>query len=86
MKRNSTILVICGLLLLADAIIAARTITEQTEFVAKALAAEIVLALAFGWVAFEVFRKKYRRQKRPATRWRFAVVQPLRRLFVSVWS
>ena len=86
MRRNSTVIILCGLLIVADAVAAAQTIAEPPEFIIQTLAAQIVFAATLAWIPLKLFRKKYRRQKRPANRWRLAVVQPLRRLFVSVWS
>ena len=86
MKRNLTVAVLCVLLVIAGAVVIAQTIKEQAEFMLQTLAAEIVIAATLGWIALKLLREKYRRQKRPVSRWRFAIVQPLRRLFVSVWS
>ena len=49
--------------------------------------AAALTAFLLAWIAVVVFRKTYRRQNRLANRREsFAIVQPLRRLFVSVWS
>lgn len=86
MKRATTVIILSALLIFADTLAAVETITRQAEFVMQTLAAEFAFGAAWFWIAFQLLRKKYRRQKRPATQWRFAIVQPLRRLFVSVWS
>lgn len=75
MKRRSTVLALCGLLIIADMIAAAQTIKEQTNLVFVALAAEVVLAGGLAWVAIEVLRKRYRRQKHPVSRSRFAIAR-----------
>lgn len=88
MKRDLTVLILCGLLLIADAAIFQETLAASAA--AKpalvAIAAEIAAAVMLVWLALAAYRQKFRRQKRPASRWRFAVAGPLRRLFVSVWS
>lgn len=80
----------CVLLLLTDAVVFQETIARadgaSLAAAYSALASEAGIALLAVGVAALVLRKKYSRQKRPANRWRFAPVQPLRRLFVSVWS
>lgn len=90
MNRDTTIFLLCGLFLIAEVLAVRETILEirvatlnelSISILAEAVFAAVVLLL-FG----AVLRKRYRRQKRPANRWRLEVVQPLRRLFVSVWS
>lgn len=91
MKRNTTVFVICGLFLLADYICLKQTVNSRANLsaaelvslvTAEALAAAILVSLAF-----LVVRKNYARQKKPAKHQvRFERLQPLRRLFVSVWS
>ena len=91
MKRNETILVICGLLLLADYLCFMQTVQFRENLDAAVLAslitAEAIAAAMLASVGLLVLRKTYARQKKPANRRTgFAIVQPLRRLFVSVWS
>jgi len=91
MRKNTTILILCALLLLADAVWIRQTIemreTLGTAFMVSMTITQIVSALAIGFLGLLVFRKGHLRQKKPASRRSgFALVQPLRRLFVSVWS
>lgn len=86
-----TVLTLCGLFILADVLAFRQTLEMRSDltwtFIVSAMFGQIVSALLLVWLAVVVFRKNYRRQKRPATRQEyFAIVQPLRRLFVSVWS
>ena len=86
-----TVLTLCGLFILADLLAFRQTLEMRSglswTFIAAATAGQIVSAFLLVWLAVMVFRKNYRRQKRPANRREsFAIVQPLRRLFVSVWS
>ncbi len=82
---------LCFLLLLADAVCINQTIEMSeafgTAFLISIMIAHIGFVLAVGFLALLVFRKSYLRQKKPASRQSaFALAQPLRRLFVSVWS
>jgi hypothetical protein len=86
MNRNTTVLTLCGLLIAADAFTMIRTIDVRPNFIVAAILFETGAAVGLAWVAVEALRKIYRRQKKPASRSRFGIVQPLRRLFVSVWS
>lgn len=86
-----TVLTLCGLFILADLLAFRQTLEMRSglswAFIASAIFGQIVSAFLLVWLAVMVFRKNYRRQKRPANRRdSFAIVQPLRRLFVSVWS
>ena len=91
MKRNTTVLVLCGLLFAADLIWLRLTldgreslagVRASIEFAGEALFASILAA-----IGYLVLRKRYARQKRPARRQEaFGLLLPLRRLFVSVWS
>jgi hypothetical protein len=91
MKRNTTILILCGLLLGAD-LIWLRLMLDGRESLATlrasiAFAGQVLAAVTFMAVTCLVLRKKYARQKRPARRREsFGFLQPLRRLFVSVLS
>ena len=80
-----------ALLLVADVVCIHQTIEMReklgTAFLIPAITAQIASALAIGFLGLLVFRKSYLRQKKPASRQSaFALVQPLRRLFVSAWS
>ena len=91
MKRNTTLLVLCGLLFLAD-YTWLRLMLDRRESLAAlqasiVFAGEALLAATLAAVVFLVLRKKYARQKRPARRQEaFGLLRPLRRLLVSVWS
>ncbi len=88
MKRNTTVYVLAAMLLLADALALQYTLlgNQGTPFVGAAVTAEAAAALLITTLSLLIFRKSYRRQKKPVSRIRFEIVQPLRRLFVSVWS
>ena len=90
MNRNSTVLTVCGLLLLAVVLSAKQTYSMRSELspaiMNTAVAAETLLAFGFVSVILAVYRKKFQRQKKPVSQERFEIVRPLRRLFVSVWS
>ena len=91
MRRNTTVLTLCGLFILADILAFRQTLEMRGSlswtFIASAMLGQIVSAFLLAWLAVVVFRKTYRRQNRLANRREsFAIVQPLRRLFVSVWS
>jgi membrane protein implicated in regulation of membrane protease activity len=90
MKRDSTMLVLCGLLMFADWLCARQTFDARSGSTTIAFlliaAAESAVFFAVSVLLFYLLRKTYRRQKRPPSRRAtFAIVQPLRRLFVSVW-
>jgi arginine exporter protein ArgO len=90
MKRNTTVLALCGLCMLADLLCFQQTFGTR-EILTRSLltlifAIEVVVMTMTAYVAFVVFRKTYARQKKPASRQAgSAILQPLRRLFVSVW-
>lgn len=90
MKRNTTVAIVFALILIADLIAAKQTVRMQDALgpVAAALFAVEAIAASFtALLALAVMRKSFRRQKRPLSRkWRFEIVRPLRRLFVSVSS
>jgi hypothetical protein len=90
MRKNTTVLVLCGLLILAVAITFQYTFSTRAEmswtFLSSAIFAESLTAMALAWLAIAVFRKSYWRQKKPLSRERFAFAGQLRRLFVSVSS
>lgn len=88
MKRNTTVYVLAAMLLLADALALQYTLlgNQGTPFSGAAVTAEAAAALLITTLSLLIFRKNYRRQKKPVSRARFEIVQPLRRLFVSVWS
>lgn len=88
MKRNATVLTICSLLLVADLLIINETLMKSDGVpadYAAALVIELVAATMLAWLGIAAYRKRFRRQKRPANRWRSAIAQPLRRIFASVW-
>ncbi len=90
MKKNSTILLVCGLLLIADYLSIKQTIGVRENlsatFVTLALIAQACSAAMLALIGFLVYRKKHARQKKPVSRSGFAPLEPLRRLFVSVWQ
>jgi hypothetical protein len=92
MNRHVTILALCCLFLLADALCIKQTVEfrgllSNSTTVAILIAVQSVFAAAFAAVGYAMFRKTYARQKKPATRrTRPILFEPLRRLFVSVWS
>ena len=85
-----TVLTLCGLFVLADLLAFRQTLEMRGDlswtFLTLAMFGQIVSALLLVWLGVMVFRKTYSRQKKPTNRQRFAIVQPIRRLFVSVWS
>ncbi len=90
MKRSTTFLLLCGMLILADLIAAQQIFLMRADLddglVRAAILFEVIAAIGTAALAAAVFRKSYRRQKKPLNRERFAIVQPLRRLIVSVWT
>lgn len=90
MNKKSTVISICGLLILAIAIIFRITLNAGPDIGRSAASIAIVIefttVFALIWLGCAVYRKGHRRQKKPVkTRERFALLRPLRRLFVSVW-
>jgi hypothetical protein len=91
MKRNTTVLVICGLLFVAD-LIWLRLILDGRESLAAlrasiAFAGQALGAATFLAVAYLLLRKRYARQKKPARGLEsHGALQPLRRLFAAVLS
>ncbi|QYO65371.1 hypothetical protein JVX88_00890 [Leptolyngbya sp. 7M] len=90
MSRNATVLSLFVLFLVATALtldqtIALRTKLGEATFWSAAIGEAIAMAVITA-VAIAVFRKTYRRQKKPISREQPVRFQPLRRLFVSVWS
>ncbi len=91
MNRNFTVLALCCLFLLADALCIKQTIEFRGLFnnstIAILIGGQIAAAAVFVAVGYAMFRKTYGRQKKPSSRRTLPVlVEPLRRLFVSVWS
>jgi hypothetical protein len=89
MKRNTTILVLCGLLFIADLIWLRLTIDDRESLAAVRtsieFAGQVLFASTTGAILYLIFRKRYARQKRPARRQAaFAPLRPLRRLFEFV--
>ena len=91
MNRNTTVIVLCGLLLLTDVLWVERMIEirdhmSNTEL-AMLVMGQVLLVVFSGSIARMVLRKKYSRQKKPfRTERGFAVLRPVRLLFVSVSS
>jgi hypothetical protein len=86
-----TVLTLCGLFIMADLLAFRQTLEMRTDlswtFIASVMFGQIVSAFLLVWLVLVVVRKNYLRQKRPTNRrGYFAIVQPLRRLIVSVWS
>lgn len=86
MKRDTTILVLCTLFLVADGLCFDETIRfrqslENSEFLlllfCQTASAVLVLSLAY-LVARRKFSKRFKLN--------FAVFQPLRRMLLSVWT
>jgi flagellar basal body-associated protein FliL len=91
MNRHVTILTLCCLFLLADALCIKQTVDFRgflsNSMVVMLIAVESIIAAASVALGYTMFRKTYARQKKPATRRTVPVLfEPLRRLFVSVWS
>ena len=91
MKRNTTVLVLCGLLLIAD-LIWLRLLLDGRESLLSIRAAvgfvsQVLVTTTLVGIVYLVLRKKYARQKKPASRQEaFGLLQPLRRLFAAVLS
>ncbi len=79
MRKNSTVLFLCGLFLLAGVLTIKQTIDIRAALswttLTTALIAEVASVFALGIVAFAAFRKTYRRQKKPISR---VHLEPLR--------
>ncbi len=91
MKKHTTVLFLCGLFLLADYIWFGQTLEARANLSQAVLMsliwAQAVAAVLIVSLGLMILRKTYDRQKKPANRRSgFAIVQPLRRLFVSAWS
>lgn len=71
MKRNTTVLFICVLFIVADAIVLRQTLALRSElswsFLSSVLFVETLAALLLIWLGYIVLRKNYRRQKNPAS-------------------
>jgi len=71
MKRNTTVLFICVLFIVADAIVLRQTLALRSElswsFLSSVLFVETLAALLLIWLGYIVLRKNYRRQKKPAS-------------------
>ncbi|MBX3296363.1 MAG: hypothetical protein KF762_11700 [Acidobacteria bacterium] len=71
MKRNTTVLFICVLFIVADAIVLRQTLALRSElswsFLSSVLFVETLAALLLIWLCYIVLRKNYRRQKKPAS-------------------
>lgn len=79
MRKNSTVLFLCGLFFLAGVLTIKQTIDLRADLswtgLTTALIAEVASVFALGIVAFAAFRKTYRRQKKPISR---VHLEPLR--------
>lgn len=81
MKRNTTVLFLCGLFIVADAILIRQTLALRAEltwaFLSTVLFVESLAAMLLIWLGYIVLRKSYRRQKKPASsRERLAIARP----------
>ncbi len=86
MQRKTTVAAVCGLLILADLLMAKQTMNTRgslswTAF-SSAIAVEAAAALLLAVLAFAMF---WPGRKPPNVQKPVGLVQPLRRLFVSVW-
>jgi hypothetical protein len=91
MKRNTTVLVLFGLLFIADLIWLRLTLDGRESLTAIraliALAGPGLAAVIFLAIGYLLLRKRYMRRKKPARRLEaYGFLQPLRRLFASVLS
>jgi hypothetical protein len=91
MKKHITVFFSCVMLLLADYIWFDQTLGLREDLsetaIISLIAVQTSAAATVVLLGLMVWRKTYARQKKPASRRSgFAIVQPLRRLFVSVWS
>ena len=91
MGKNQTVLIICGLLLVADWLCIDRTLDDwdlsDLSGSVRLLAAEITAGAAILWIGLVMARRAGFRLS-PGSGDRIAIRIPgaLRRLFVSVWS
>jgi hypothetical protein len=81
MRRSTTVVFICGLLIVADLIVFRQTLAASGGLTWFALSAamfsEIVSAMLLVWLGIVIFRKSHRRQKKPfKARGRLAVAGP----------
>lgn len=91
MNRSYTVMILCCLLLLADGLCISKSIEFSPRLSIPSILAlyliEAVSAVVLTAIGFAMFRRNYSGQKIPAKyRKRPIVLEPLRRLFVSVWS
>jgi len=89
MKRNTTVLIICGLLFVADLIWLRLTIDGRESLAALkasiAFAGQVLAAATFLAIGYLLWRKRFSRRKKPIRRPEaLGVLQPLRRLFAAV--
>ena len=79
MRKNSTVLFLCGLFFLAGVLTIKQTIDLRADLswtgLTAALIAEVAAVFGLGLVAFAAFRKTYRRQKKPISRMRLEPLQ-----------
>jgi hypothetical protein len=91
MKRNTTVLVVFGLLIVADLICLRLTLDGRDSLAALrasiAFVGQGLAAATFSAMGYLMLRKKYARQKKPVRRLtQSSLLQPLRRLFAAVLS
>lgn len=86
MKRDTTILLLCALFLLADALcfdetVRFRQILESPTFLLL-LFCQTISAFVVSSLAYFVAKRKFFKRFKP----NFAIFQPLRRALLSVWT
>ncbi len=78
------------MLILADLIATRQMYLMQSsmssDLLRLAIVAEVFALIAIAVLGIAVFRKGYRRQKKPVSRLRFAFVRPIRRAVAVVWT
>lgn len=88
MKRDNTILVLCALFLLADALCLRETIlfrqTLENLFFAVTLVCQIFSAILILSLIYLIVKRKFLRNKTFTLN--FELFQPLRRVLLSVWT
>ena len=89
MKRNTTVLVFCGLLFVADLIWLRLTVEGRESLAALrssiAVAGQTLGAATLVAISYLLWRKRFSRQRKPIRRPEaLGVLQPLRRLFAAV--
>ena len=89
MKRNNTILTLCGMLVIADWLCFWETLNAWPNltmpFAVSMLTGQILTALLLSWMAFVVVKSGLPSGKSKFSLKGFGIRQPVRRIFVSVW-